>query len=59
MLLAIGIAVLWVVQQNRIYQADAQTIAGAAIPIGHLAGTVDQYFPALASAATAWFKSDT
>jgi hypothetical protein len=55
-LLIIGAAVvgLWLYQQNQIYQAQLQPIAGASGAIGHLAGTVDTYMPTIVGAFDYW-----
>jgi hypothetical protein len=58
-LLIIGavIAAVWLYDQNRLYQDKLATLAASSVPLGHLAGTVDQYVPLVANALDYWVRN--
>lgn len=58
MLIAAGVAAIWVIQQNQAYRTQAERIGAAAVPIGHLASTVDTYVPMFANAFDYWAHKD-
>lgn len=47
-------AVLWIVEQNRLYQDKLAKVAAASQPVGNLAATVDRYMPTIVDAWDYW-----
>lgn len=50
--------VLWLWEQNAIYQAQLNRVANASEPIGKLAGTVDRYMPVIVGAWDYYARKD-